>query len=233
MRNIFLVIMILFSTSVYAQKQQIEVVSRFDTSKTTAIVAMEFIRILNKTQTKFEFRFVALPGAAGEIADIRAISLTRSNIPTLVLGSTSSWALNRYTFGNTFDRDNDLVPLIGFGGVPFAIQVSPNSKIENLDQLVNSIRNKKESYHATTVSGSASNFFANVFIDYYQLSNVKHISYRLSSDMVYSIINNETDFAISNIADSLPLKSIAISSEERLSFLSNTATGKEIGRAHV
>ena len=56
MRNIFLVIMILFSTSVYAQKQQIEVVSRFDTSKTTAIVAMEFIRILNKTQTKFEFR---------------------------------------------------------------------------------------------------------------------------------------------------------------------------------
>ena len=67
MRNIFLVIMILFSTSVYAQKQQIEVVSRFDTSKTTAIVAMEFIRILNKTQTKFEFRFVALPGAAGEI----------------------------------------------------------------------------------------------------------------------------------------------------------------------
>ena len=38
-----------------------------------------------------------------------------------------------------------------------------------------------------------------------------------------------TDFAISNIADSLPLKSIAISSEERLSFLSNTATGKEVG----
>jgi tripartite-type tricarboxylate transporter receptor subunit TctC len=219
----------LISSVAFAQKQQIEVISRFDAHITTAVVANELLRIVNKMQDQFEFRMSAVPGAGGEPADRRAITLARSGQPTLVLGSSSTWAFNRYVFGNTFDRDKDIVPIIGMGGIPFAVQVNPDLGIDTVDQLVDRIRNKKEAFHATTSASSASRLFADLFIDHYKLNNVKHISYRLSSDMIRGVLGKEADFTIYNYADSAALKVIAVSSIDRSPLFPNAPTGKEIG----
>ena len=230
MLKVFLVaVATLISSVAFAQKQQIEVISRFDAHITTAFVASEIIRIVNSSQDQYEFRIAVTPGSGGEAADQRAIALARNGKPVLVIGASSSWAFNRYVFGNTFDRDNDLVPVVGFGGIPFAVQVSPDVGINTVDELIKSIRSKPEAFHATTTANSTSKLFAQLFIDHYKLTNVKHISYRLSTDMIRGVIGKEADFAIYNYADSPALKIIAVSSENRTKLFPNAPTGKEIG----
>lgn len=229
LRLLSVLILCLIPSFSYAQKQTIEVVSRFDLHTTTAFVASEIIRIVNNTQDQYEFRIAVTPGSSGEAADQRAIALARLGKPVLVIGASSSWAFNRYLFGNTIDRDNDLVPIVAPGGIPFAVQVSPDAGINTVDDLIKSIRSKPEAFHATTTANSTSKLFAQLFIDHYKLTNVKHISYRLSTDMIRGVLGREADFAIYNYADSPTLKVIAVSSENRAKLFPNVPTGKEIG----
>lgn len=223
------IILLLIPSVSYAQKQTIEVISRFDLHITTAFVASEIIRIVNNMQDQYEFRIGVTPGAGGEAADQRAIALARSGKPVLIIGASSSWAYNRYVFGNTMDRDNDLVPIVAPGGIPFAVQVSPDTGINTVDELIKYIRSKPEAFHATTTANATSKLFADLFIEHYKLTNVKHISYRLSTDMIRGMIGREADFAIYNYADSPALKVIAVSSDNRAKLFPEAPTGKEIG----
>ena len=219
----------MISSFAFAQKKQVEVISRFDSHQATSIVANELLKIVNKQQNEYEFRFSVLPGAGGETADQRAIVLAQSGQLSMVIGSSPSWGINRYTYGNTFDRDNDLVPILGMGGTPFAIQVAPNSGINTVDELVEKLRGKSEAFHGSTAASVASRFMANMFIDHYKLTNIKHITYRLPGDMIRGILGGEADFAVYNTADGHLLKSIAVTSDKRYVYLPDVATGKEIG----
>jgi tripartite-type tricarboxylate transporter receptor subunit TctC len=211
-------------------RETIEVVSRFDAHITTAMLARELLSEVQRNNNKYEFRFTVVPGASGENADLRAIALSRAGQKVLVAGSASTWSRNSYVFPNTFNRNEDIIPIIGYGGTPFAIQVAPNSNINSLNDLLEYIRNKPEAFHATTTANSSSKFFALIFEKKFNLNNVKQLSYRRSSDLIRAILNKEADFAIYNIVDSQgALKFITISTKERLQEHLNVLTGIESG----
>ena len=66
-------------------------------------------------QNEYEFKFTVTSGAAGEAADQRGLAIARSNRDVLISGSDSSLGFNRFNVGATFDRDNDLIPILGNG----------------------------------------------------------------------------------------------------------------------
>lgn len=223
-----LFLLLLLPNLALANPKAIEIVNRFDNHTMTSIVFNELIQIMNNSQNEYEFRTTISPGAGGEIADKRAIALARNGQNVLVISGSSSWAFNRYVHGNTFDRDNDLIPLIGVTGVPFAIQVRPDSKINTVEELVATVKSKQESFHATTTASATSKFFGDLFIKKYGL-NTKQLSYRLSTDLLRGVLGGETDFVVYNYADSPGLKVLAVSSENRIPSMPNVPTGKEIG----
>jgi len=223
-----LFLLLLIPNLVLANPKVIEVVNRFDSHILTSMVFNEMIQIMNLSQNEYDFRVTVSPGAGGEIADKRAIALARNGQNVLVVSGSSSWAFNRYVYGNTFDRDNDLIPLIGVTGVPFAIQVNPESKINTVEELVSSVKSKQNSFHATTTASATSKFFGDLFIKNYNL-NTKQLSYRLSTDLVRGVLVGESDFVVYNYSDSPNLKILAVSTENRISSMLNIPTGKEIG----
>ena len=218
----------MFSTPVFA-KTTVEIVSRYDSHITSALVASEMVSILNKSQEKYEFRITPLPGASGEVADQRAMTLARSGQLVLVLGSSSTYGYNRFLFPNSFDRDKDLIPLIGMTGTPIAIQVNPKSNYNSVQDLVAHLKSKNEAFHAGTVSNSNTKFFDAIFRQNYDLTNVKQLSYRLSTDMMRSVLGNESDYAVYNYADNVGLKLLVVSTDERVPKFPDVPTGKEIG----
>lgn len=221
-------LMSLFVSTTAYSKTTVEIISRYDAHITSAIVASEVVSLMNSYQNTYEFRLTTLPGASGENADQRAIALARSGQNVLVFGSSSTYGFNRYQFGNTFDRDRDLIPLIGLTGTPIAIQVNPK-KYSTFEQFIETIRKKPEAFHASTVSNSNTKFFDAIFRERYGLTNVKQLSYRLSSDLIRSVLGDESDYAIYNYADSVGLKLLVVSTDERTEKFPEVPTGKEVG----
>jgi len=229
-KQIFVITLLCFLSSSVTARQSVEIVSRFGPAATTGRFAIEYTKILNEIQNEFEFRITSVVGASGEVADQRALALARLGTDVLVYGSSSSLGFNRYTkFGNSFNRDLDLIPLQGLAGIPFAIQIPPDSKIDTLDQLVASIKNKPQAYHATTISSSTSKFFDNLFRHTYNLDNVKQLSYAGPLDITRSMLQSEADYTIYNYADAVGLKLLVVSDIERVSKFPNVPTGKEVG----
>ena len=218
----------LFRSTAYA-KPEIQVISRYDAHVNGGIVASEFVRILNKIQDDYEFRLSIVPGASGESADQKAIALSRSGQDVLVIGAMSTWGLNGYVFPNTFDRENDIIPLLGIDGFPNAILVDEKSPINTVEELLQKIRNKDKVFHATTAGAGMGTFHAELFVEKFGIKNAKMITYRSSGDLIRGLTNNELDYAI-YIASNIPgLKALAISSNDRLSLYPNAKTAKEIG----
>ena len=210
-------------------KPEIQVISRYDAHVNGGIVASEFVRILNKIQDDYEFRLSIVPGASGESADQKAIALSRSGQDVLVIGAMSTWGLNGYVFPNTFDRENDIIPLLGIDGFPNAILVDEKSPINTVEELLQKIRNKDKVFHATTAGAGMGTFHAELFVEKFGIKNAKMITYRSSGDLIRGLTNNELDYAI-YIASNIPgLKALAISSNDRLSLYPNAKTAKEIG----
>jgi len=230
MKNLLIAMFLLLTTLPATSRQQVEMVSRFGPAATTGRFAIEYTKVLNEIQIKYDFRLTSLVGAAGEVADQRAIALARSGINVLVYGSSSSLGFNRYTdAANSFDRDKDLIPLQGVAGIPFAIQVPPDSKVNTLQELVDLIKSKPEAFHATTISSSTSKFFDNLFRHTYGISNVRQLSYSGPPDINRGMLQSEADYTIYNYADAIGLKLIVISDDVRSSKFPNVPTGAEAG----
>jgi tripartite-type tricarboxylate transporter receptor subunit TctC len=211
-------------------RETLEVISRFDSHITTSILAREIMSEVQKMQNKYEFRFTTVPGASGENADMRAITLSRTGRKVMVAGSSSTWSRNSFVFKDTFNRREDIIPMIGYGGTPFAIQVSPTSNIHNMRDLLNHIRSKPEAFHATTTANAGSRFLALVFQKRFDLPNIKQLSYRLNSELIRGVLNGESDFAVYNIVDAHgALRFITVSTPERLPTHPDVETGIEAG----
>jgi len=211
-------------------KTNIEVISRFEPQITSAIFAQQILKTLNSSQDEYEFKFSVTPGSAGEAADQRAIKLARAGREVIVFGSDSSLGINRYTFGPTFDREKDLIPILGLVGGPFAVFVKPNSDINSIAELINKLKTKEQIFFANTTSSASSKFFGAIFTKNSNLNNVKMLNYEKSGDLILNVSNGEADYAVYPLADAQSsLKPIMISSKSRLNNLSDVPTGIELG----
>lgn len=207
----------------------IELITRFGPSATSGQFAIEFVNALNSMQSEYEFRVVVVPGAAGEAADMRTINTAREGKDVLLWGSSSSFTFNKIIVGNTYDRDKDLVPLQSVAGIPFSIQVRPDSDIKTFVDLLNHIKGKPKAFNGNTVSSSATQLLNAIFKHNFNITNVQDLSYSRPYDITRGVLVNEADYTIFNHSDVIGLRILVVSSENRLPSMLDVPTGKEVG----
>lgn len=210
-------------------KTTIDVYSRYSTTANVGRAIGEIIRQLNSAQTEYDFRLVQELGGGGEVADQRAIAGARAGSDVLIYGSSSSYAFNRYLIGNTFDREKDLIPIIGVSNGYFGLQVNPESNHKTIEDLISYIRSKPVAYHGSTVSTSTSRFFDEVFRRHYKLDNVKQIVYNKTADLQRAMLVGEIDYTVYNFEDIIGQRVLAVTNNKRNEKYPNAPTGIELG----
>jgi tripartite-type tricarboxylate transporter receptor subunit TctC len=209
--------------------ESVTVYNRFPIESPTAYPLTAMVKEMNTMQTKYNFIISTISSAGGETADQKTIAEARNGRKTLVFGSTSTYGMNKYLFGNTFDRENDLIPVISIFGGSFAFIVNPESKIQTLDDLIAHIKSKPVAYYARTTSTGNTVFLEAIFRNTYNITNVKELAYGNVGDLIRSITQGESDYTVYPTAFYPNLKHIVVSSEHRSKELPNVPTAKEAG----
>ena len=228
-RFMMVMMIVFFSTSSYAQKKTVDIVTRFGPAAVVGRSAIELATQLNKIQDEYEFRATQVNGSGGEAADQLALQKARSGENVLAWQSTTNYTFNRYLVGNTYDRDNDFIPLQSMMGIPFSIFVDPSSKINTVDDLVKALKNKPQGFAAFSNGSSGTLLLTEVFLRKYDIKNIKFLGYKDPYETAKAVAINEADFTVFNHADTPNLKMILISSNERVKGFDSIPTGKEIG----
>lgn len=208
--------------------KDVEVVTRYGATSTVGRILISIVDHINTNQSEFNFRINTIPGAGGEIADQKALELSKTNNNVLLFSPSSSFTFNRFTIGNTYDRDNDFIKFFAISSAPIAIQVNTKSNINNFTDLIDVLKQKDISYFSSTVTGASVIMFNKILLEKYQLKKVKNLKYRTPYDISRSILTGESDYTIFNLSD-ISLKPILLSSDTRLSEYPDVPTGKEIG----
>ena len=219
---------IFFVSSAYAQ-EKVNVYSRFPPSEVPSLVLMQLIKEANSIQSEYEFKLNVLPGAGGEVADKKALVVSKMGEKVVVFGTITNFTLNRIIYGNNFDRENDFIQVLAASNIPVSIMVNPNSNIYSLKDLVEHIKNKPKIYNASTTQAVASRLLDSVFKERYNINNISLLEYKMASERIKSLLIGETDYTIANPIDSTGLRQLVISSEERHHFFPEIPTGKEVG----
>lgn len=209
--------------------EPVEIVTRFGPSTVPYRFVTEAVRMLNESQKEYEFKATSVLGANGEAADQRALTFARNGSKILLWTATSSFTFNRYIVGNTYDRDKDIIPLLGMTSVAFALQVAPDSKLENFEDFINYARSKPVVYMGNTASSVSVNMMSAILKKNYGLTNIKELPYERPYDVARAVITGEVDFTIFNPADTLGLKQLVTSNDTRSYKHRNVPTGKEVG----
>jgi tripartite-type tricarboxylate transporter receptor subunit TctC len=209
--------------------QQVSIVTRFGASTASGRFTVELANMLNEMQKDYEFKVSVVTGANGEAADQRALLLARSGQPVLSWMGVSAFTFNRYIVGNTYDRDNDFIPLQGMTGVPFSLQVAPDSSIETFDDFIKYVKSKPVVYMGNTASSSSVNMLMVILKKSYNLNNIKELPYERPYDITRAMLVKEVEFTIFNPADVVGQKQLVTTSPERLYKIRNVPTGKEVG----
>jgi tripartite-type tricarboxylate transporter receptor subunit TctC len=207
--------------------QQVEIVTRFGPSTSSGRFAIEAMNMLNEMQKDYDFKVSVIIGANGEAADQRALVIGKKQ-PILLWNSSSSYTFNRYFVGNTYDRDNDLIPLQGMAGVPFSIQVAPDSPIETYEDFIKFVKSKPVVYMGNTASSSSVNLLKAILIKTNKIDNIKDLVYEKPFDITRAVLTKEADFTIFNPADVVGLKQLVTSSPDRTFKYRNVPVGKEV-----
>lgn len=228
-RKLLLICFSLASFGVCAE-ERINVYTRFPISDPTAFVTATLLTELNKKLSeKYDFRLGTIPGSGGEAADGKALTEANAGANVIVSGSVSNFTLNRIIYNSTIDRDTDFVPIEIMALIPNAIMISPESKIDSLDQFVKYAKEKKEMFNGATVQAVSPKLLDAIFRRQYDINNVKMIQYKTPGEITKSVISGEVDYSIQNPIDTPGLKLLAISLPNRNSQYPNIPTGLELG----
>lgn len=206
--------------------KQIVVYTRFPVTSGPGHFAVEIVNQLNLVQNEYEFKLSVLPGSNGEAADQRALTAARAGEDLLVIGTTSNFSFNRYLVGNTYDRDNDFVPLQVISSLPVSIMVSKTSGINSVDDLIKHLNTKPKAFEATTIQSVSAVLMDIVFRNSMNIKNVTQISYGKAVDIGPNVIRGEADYTVMGHTEVFELKRIATSGDQRDADI---PTGKELG----
>ena len=229
LRKLLLICFSLVAFGAYAE-ERINVYTRFPVSDPTAFVTATLLTELNKKlDEKYDFRLGTIPGSGGEAADGKALAEAKSGINVIVSGSISNFTLNPIIYNSTIDRDADFIPIELMALVPNAIMVSPDLKVDSLDQFIKYAKEKKEVFNGATVQAVSPKLLDAIFRRQYDINNVKMIQYKTPGEITKSVLIGEVDYSIQNPIDTPGLKLLAISLPNRNSQYPNVPTGLELG----
>jgi tripartite-type tricarboxylate transporter receptor subunit TctC len=217
---------LMISSSAFAA-EQVEIVNRYATGTGPFLVALDFTNILNQIQSLYEFRLTTIAGAGGESADQRALAIARTGKNVLLFTAKSSWTTNRYAFGMTYDRDNDIVPLYGVSSIKQGLAVASNRNIKSIDELVSYLKNKKEAFVGYPQGSVGGQIYDNLFREKYNINNVKSIYYS-GKDMNLALQNGEMDYTFWSLGDLKDIDTLAVINNVRYKDLPNVPTIYEL-----
>jgi len=190
----FMILMMLLASTL-ARAEDVPVITRFQPSSPSYQSMLFFVKKLNETQTQYNFIAQSVPGAGGETADQRSLFLGRNGSKHVWYGPISSFTLNRFEIGNTYDRDNDFYFIRSFLTTYQSLVVSKQSNIKTLDELVTHLRNKDKNFFGVPMEIGAARFLNNIFVKHYNV-NSNMIRYKDFAEISLALNNKELDYSI-------------------------------------
>jgi tripartite-type tricarboxylate transporter receptor subunit TctC len=234
MNKMLIAALALLATPVVAQtKPVVEIVTSIPISGSGGQIGFNITTILNTVQSEREYRFSAVPGAQGDTAALRVLTLTNAGQSAVLFNGITTFTSNRLsktTEKDVFDRDNDFMLSYGIGKNALAVLVNPESDIKTVDDLVNKIRSKEITYSASTLTAPAALMMNDIFTNHFKIKDkVKQINYKSPSEIVLAMMNKEVDYTVFMVPDMTNLKALMVSSDQRLETFPTAPTGKELG----
>lgn len=228
MKLIYFIIALLASSVAHAQTK-IDIISRISNSNVSGQLAIQFLNKLNQVQSEYEFRYMTIPGSAGESAYQRVLAV-KNNV--ILYGNQSFFSNPKTNANNRVDQFHFLTShMVSYA----AFMVGPDNPANTIDEFVAQMRTRNGFYAGSINSSGGGPVLTDIFLDKYKLgNNVKIVHYKNVPDRVRALIVKEADFMINNpasanVAENGSLKIIAMSSSERLSEYPNIPTGAELG----
>jgi len=223
------IIGLMMISPVYAT-EQVEIITSIPVAGSGGQIGAGITQILNKVQTEREYKFVVSPGAQGDTSALKAIADAKTQNVVMFNGISVTTTNRLLNVNPGFDRDKDFIHTVGIGKNYYAVMVSQDSPIKNIDDLVSSIKNKQESYFSTTLTAPGSVILNDIFMKKYSLENkIKTINYKTPQEIILALNNKESDYTIFTISDMINLKAILVSSENRLIQFPDAPTARQSG----
>lgn len=191
-----LIISMFLIMSVSARAEEISIITRFPNGSVGHQVGFQFVKRLNSIQDRYNFTLRSIPGALGETADQRVLTLGRSGTKVVWFGPVTSFTLNRFEIGNTYDRDNDFFFIRSLQSTYQSLVVSKTSNIKTVAELVDHIRNKPKAFYGAQLEVGATKFLSNIFTRQFKINNVEMIKYKDIGEIVIALNNREIDYSI-------------------------------------
>jgi tripartite-type tricarboxylate transporter receptor subunit TctC len=174
------------------------------------------------------------PGATGNIA-LRFVARAEPDGYNLLFAANSNMAGSRYLFKQTpFDTLKDFKPIASFAQIAFILVVAPNSPINNIQELVEHLKKKKDNIYGYT------NQTAQLSTELFkQLTGApaKPVSYKTAPDTMKDILDGTLDFVIMDGTYAAgqvkqgQLKPLAVTTSKRSPTFPTTPTMQEAGVA--
>jgi tripartite-type tricarboxylate transporter receptor subunit TctC len=205
--------------------EKVDIVTRLGPTTPQHVILTEFVRELNHLQNYYEYRIYVVPGAQGENAYNRFLSINNEEKRNAILYSS------QITFSDPKHNDRmnnfNYVTTLSMSVASLMIK---NNNVNNLDEFVEKIRSKDITYFAATVSSNTGMMLNEIFLRRYGLENkVKRINYTNPQDILRAVLNEESDYTIFNPEQmSIHLNMLVVANSTRSKAYPNVPTGKEI-----
>jgi hypothetical protein len=201
LKYIFVCLMMLVSPSI-AKTLTVPVYTKSIVSSPAYVHAQFMMRKLNEMQNDYEFILQTISGAQGESADLRTIAEARAGRKVMLLAPSSSFTLNKLEFGNTYDRDNDLITVSTTTASFVTLVVHENSGIKTVEELINRVK-KKKSYIGFIDNSGAPVFLAKLMVKHYGL-DATFLNYKDYGTVNRMLEIGEIDFSLKQSSGLLP-----------------------------
>jgi tripartite-type tricarboxylate transporter receptor subunit TctC len=174
------------------------------------------------------------PGAGGGVASAQ-VAKAKPDGYTLLLTATGPAVFNKMLYKSIpYDPDNDFTPIVITNDVPQVLVVNPKSPIQSVKDLVALAREKKGALtlgHAG--AGTTGHLACLLFMAQTGIETVL-VSYRGAAPLITDVLGGQIDAGFPAYVPQVEsVKSLGVTTEERLGFLPQTPTVRESGVADV
>ena len=226
MIRIVAALLLMCSAALAAEPKKVDIITRLGPTTAQYVYLTEFVRELNEIQDDYEYRVSVVPGAQGETAFKRFVSINEEEKRDAILYS-SQVTFSDPKYGNRMNDFNYVTTL----SMSVASLMIKDKSVTNLEEFVKKIRTKDITYFGATVSSNTGAMLNEIFLKQYGLENkVKRINYANPQEILRAVLVGESDYTIFNPETMYAhLNMLVVANSSRPKAYPNVPTGKEIG----
>jgi tripartite-type tricarboxylate transporter receptor subunit TctC len=173
-------------------------------------------------------------GATGNIA---AVGLARAAPDgyTLMIASNGPAVINKLLNKSlAYDPIKDFTPIVVIGIVPQVIIASPNLPAKNLAELIALAKTRTGKINFGNSGYGTMAHIAAVSLARATGIDVTHVSYRGSAQLITDVMGGQIEAGFPGfVPQVIPMKSLAVTSSQRMELLPNVPTVRETGLADL